>query len=100
MTPEKGKSLPQKAGHDTERQDSSYAMPEDMSAALHKLIADRLLKLSGEVRRLGADTGEEVGVDVDWESMPAAAREFHARSAKSITDQDDVEDRDAVVSDD
>ena len=76
-------------------------MPEDMSAALHKLIADRLLKMTGEIRRLGAaDTGEEVGVDVGWESMPAAAREFHARSAESISDEDDVEDRDAVVSDD
>ena len=100
MTPEMDKSLPKKAGHDTERPDSNYAMPEEMSAAFHKLIADRLLKLTAEVRRLGLDTGEEAEVDVGWESMPSAAREFHARSAENIAGQDEVEDRDSVVSDD
>ncbi len=71
-----------------------------MSAALQKLIADRLMKVSHKAQRLGADTGEEVGVDVSWERMPGAAKEFHARSAQSATDQEDAEDRDAVVPDD
>ena len=74
-------------------------MPADMRAALQKLIADRLLKVSREAQRLGADTGEEVGVDVGWERMPGAAKEFHARSAPSATDQEDAEDRGAVVPD-
>ena len=75
-------------------------MPEDLAAAVHKLIMDRLMKVNREARRLGADTGEEVGVDVSWESMPSAAREFHARSVESITDSEDVQDCDTVVSDD
>jgi hypothetical protein len=39
-------------------------------------------------------------VDVSWERIPGAAKEFHARSAQSATDQEDAEDRDAVVPDD
>ena len=58
------------------------------------------MKVTREAQRLGADTGEEVGVDVGWERMPSAAREFHARSVESITDSEDVQDCDTVVSDD
>ena len=58
------------------------------------------MKLLREAQRLGADTGEEVGADVGWERMPGAAKEFHARSAQSATDQEDAEDRDAVVPND
>ena len=70
-----------------------------MSAALQKLIVDRLTKVAREAQRLGADTGEEVGVDVGWERMPGAAKEFHARSAPSATDGEDAEDRGVVVPD-
>ena len=100
MSTEKGNGLPQKADHGTERQDSSYAIPEDMSVALHKLIADRLMKVNREVRELGVETGEEVGVDVGWESMPSAARDFHARSLPGVNDHEDVEDCDTAVLDD
>lgn len=75
-------------------------MPHDMSAALHKLIGDRLMKMGREVRRPGADTGEEAGVDVGWERMPSAAREFHARSVQSADNRQDAEDCDPVVTDD
>ena len=100
MSTEMGKGLPQKADHDTEQKDSSYAIPEDMSAAFHKLIADRLMKVNREASQLGADTGEEVGVDVGWQSMPSAARDFHARSVPSVNEEEDVPDCDTVVLDD
>ena len=63
-------------------------MPEDMSAAFHKLISDRLTKVGREVRRLEAETGEEVGAEVGWQEMPAAAREFHAGSVQDVADED------------
>ena len=58
------------------------------------------MKVGREAQRLGADTGEEVGVDAGWKRMPGAAKEFHARSARGATGQEDAEDRDAVVPDD
>ena len=97
MSTEIGKNVPPSAEGNPEKPSSSYAIPPEMSAAFQKLIADRLMKVSREVQRLGADTGEEVGVDASWECMPGAAKEFHARSAQSATDQEDAEDRDAVV---
>ena len=100
MSTEIGKNLPSPEEGNPKNTTSSYAIPPEMSAALQKLIADRLMKVTREAQRLGADTGEEVGVDVGWERMPGAAKEFHARSAHSATDQEDAKDRDAVVSDD
>ena len=101
MSTEAGKGPAPQAGRNSEENEhSDYAMPEDMKAALHKLIADRLMQMSREVRRPGADTGEEVGSDVGWERMPSAAREFHARSAQSADDRQDAADCDPVATDD
>lgn len=88
MAREKGKDRPDHAGKDAENTNSSYAIPGDMSAALRKLIVDRLMKVSREVRQLETDAGEAHGAEVGWEEMPPAARQFHARSALDIADED------------
>ena len=101
MSTEAGKGLTPQSGRNSEENGhSGYAMPEDMKEALHKLIGDRLMKMSRQVREPGADTGEEVGLDVGWERMPSAAREFHARSAQNAADQQDAKDCDPVATDD
>ena len=88
MARETGKDRPEKAGKDAEGTNSNYAMPENMSAALQKLIVGRLMKVSREVRRLETATEKGLGAAVGWEDMPAAAREFHARSAQDNADED------------
>ena len=83
-----GKTRPEQAVEPTDYQNSNYAMPEDMSAVLQKLIADRLMKVHREVRRLEADAAVEGGVGMSWQDMPPAAREIDARSAQDGADED------------
>ena len=77
-----GKDRSEKAAKMTDYQNSNYAMPEDMSTALQKLIADRLMQAHREVRRLEADAALGDSVEVGWQDGLPAAREIDARSAQ------------------
>lgn len=88
MSTETGKNRPEQAGKNTERSNSSYAMPGELDDALQKLIMDRLMKVQREVRSLDLDPDDGTGSAVGWEDMPPAAREFHARSAQDVADED------------
>ena len=91
MATEIGKNLPPSEGGNTAKSASNHAMPTVLGDALQMLIENRLLKVTREAQGLGADTGEEVGVDVGWERMPGAAKEFYGQSADSATDEEETE---------
>lgn len=88
MEAKTGKNRSEKAVTVTDYQNSNYAMPEDMSAALQKLIVDRLMKVNREARRPEADAAMEGGVEVGWQDRLPAAREIDDRSAQNIADED------------
>lgn len=88
MSTETGKNRPEQAGKNTDHSNSSYAMPEELSDALQKLIIDQLMKVQREVRSLDLDPDDGTGSAVGWEDMPPAAREFHARSEQDVADED------------